>query len=121
MSSKCSSFVFCSNPSCRKFHHLNMNFKDRMEAKKLRSSSNLKIITETYSTGATGNQVIYCENNVSCKIIDCPFYHGGFAHSSRIQLCSLIFRECLESEFVPSPPRCSPKFSPSPRRKFLKS
>ena len=57
---------------CRKFHNINMNFVERINAKRFHISYDLYVISEEHP------------------------------------------------KFVPKPPNNSPKFAPSPRRKFLK-
>ncbi len=81
--------------------HLNMNFKERMELKRLRSFYNLEVIQEEHFN----NEVIYQDD---------------FKTSKLLQYRSLNSKKCLDIEFVPTPPKSSPKFAPSPRRKFLK-
>jgi len=94
-----------------------MTFSDRQEASKLRNS--VKIVKETEKISCVLSEVVFCENHVVCADLNCPLYHSGMGFSSRSQLRELIFQNYLDAEFVPSPPKSPPKYSPSPRRKFV--
>lgn len=117
MSGKCFNFIFCADPRCSKVHYLSMNFRERLKSKEACYGSKSKITTERVPVDA---KVIRCPKHVVCASPHCKLYHSGIGIATRLQWRELIFRECLESEFEPSPPSHPSSHTPTPKRRFVK-